>query len=119
MAKEIWARVGCTVTLPKDLLEYKSEEDLQDDFEQAVKSGSFRVDGDTYAITEDLELNIDIRNMGLGCDLSREEPSQELVDKVLAEIVKDVQSGDHTAIEELLKHHSVYALRGYLPEEGI
>lgn len=113
MTKSIWARVGCTVNLPKDVSEYDSAEELENDLEASLKEGNFKVDGDTYVPADECELG------ELSCDVSREEPSQELVDKVLAEVVKDVQSGDHTAIEELLKHHSAYALRGYLPEEGI
>ena len=42
---------------------------------------------------------------------------QKLVDEVLCQIVKDVNKGDLTAIEELLKTVNSAALTGYLPEE--
>jgi hypothetical protein len=41
---------------------------------------------------------------------------QELVDKVIEEIKRDVYSGDLTAIDELLKFIPVQYLKGYLPE---
>jgi hypothetical protein len=43
--------------------------------------------------------------------------SQELVDLVLKQIVADVQSGDLTAIEELLRSVPPETLVNYLPEE--
>jgi len=41
---------------------------------------------------------------------------QEIVDKVLEEIKKDVADGDMTAIEELLKFLPIKNLKDYLPE---
>jgi hypothetical protein len=41
----------------------------------------------------------------------------ELIDKVLQQMKKDVESGDVTSIEELLRHTPEVALAGYLPEE--
>lgn len=41
-----------------------------------------------------------------------------LVDAVLEQIVKDVQAGDLTAIQELLVYCSVDAMKQYLPEEN-
>jgi hypothetical protein len=41
----------------------------------------------------------------------------ELIDKVLQQMKKDVESGDVTSIEELLRHTPEVALTGYLPEE--
>jgi hypothetical protein len=41
----------------------------------------------------------------------------DLIDTVLEQIVKDVQAGDLTAIEELLVYCPVDALKQYLPEE--
>jgi hypothetical protein len=41
----------------------------------------------------------------------------ELIDAVLEQIKQDVQSGDLTSIEELLKSCPAEALSGYLPEE--
>ena len=39
-----------------------------------------------------------------------------LIDKVLAQIKKDVVKGDLTAIEELLKSVPIENLKGFLPE---
>ena len=39
-----------------------------------------------------------------------------LVERVLTQIVKDVESGDLTAIEELLFYCDEEAMRQYLPE---
>lgn len=44
---------------------------------------------------------------------------QELIDKVLDEIKRDVEKGDVTAIDELLKFCPAKNLKAYLPEEGI
>ncbi len=41
----------------------------------------------------------------------------QLIDRVLEQIVKDVQDGDLTAIQELLVYCPVDALKQYLPEE--
>ena len=41
----------------------------------------------------------------------------QLIDTVLEQIVKDVQDGDLTAIQELLVYCPVDALKQYLPEE--
>ena len=41
----------------------------------------------------------------------------DLRDRVLEQIVKDVQAGDLTAIEELLVYCDEDAMRQYLPEE--
>jgi hypothetical protein len=41
----------------------------------------------------------------------------ELIDKVLQQMKEDVESGDVTSIEELLRHTPEVALAGYLPEE--
>lgn len=48
-----------------------------------------------------------------------EGPSQKypsLVDRVIAQIVEDVEIGDYTAIEELLETVDTDVLVGYLPE---
>ena len=48
-----------------------------------------------------------------------EGPSQKypsLIDRVIAQIVEDVDLGDYTAIEELLKTVDTDVLVGYLPE---
>lgn len=45
-----------------------------------------------------------------------EQPSQELIDEVLTEIQKDVNSGDLTAIEGMLQLVPVNVLKDYLPE---
>lgn len=42
---------------------------------------------------------------------------QELIDKVLAQIVQDVRDGDVTAIEEMLKSVSEETLNAFLPED--
>lgn len=42
---------------------------------------------------------------------------QELIDNVLAQIVIDVEAGDLTAIEELLKNVSEEDLKAFLVEE--
>ena len=44
---------------------------------------------------------------------------QELVDQVIEEMRRDFNSGDLTAIDELLKHVDDRWLRGYLPEKGL
>lgn len=46
----------------------------------------------------------------------QEEIKQELIDKCLEEIRKDVAKGDVTAIDELLKFTPTKCLQGYLPE---
>ncbi len=47
----------------------------------------------------------------------QEDIKQELIDKVLEEIKKDVETGDVTAIDELLKCCPVKNLQAYLPEK--
>ena len=47
----------------------------------------------------------------------QEEIKQELIDKCLEEIKKDVAKGDVTAIDELLKFVPTKNLQGYLPEK--
>lgn len=47
----------------------------------------------------------------------RERMKQELIDAVLAQIVRDVEAGDLTAIEELIKAAPLAAAVHYLPEE--
>ena len=42
-----------------------------------------------------------------------------LREQVLNQIVKDVEDGDLTAIEELLVYCEEDAMRQYLPEEGL
>ena len=41
---------------------------------------------------------------------------QELVDKVIEEIKRDIENGDVTALDELLKFVPIEYLKGYLPE---
>ena len=43
----------------------------------------------------------------------------DLCDRVLEQIIKDVQDGDVTAIQELLVYCDEEAMRQYLPEEGL
>lgn len=43
--------------------------------------------------------------------------NQELIDKVLEQIAKDIEDGDLTGIEELLKAVPEANLKAYLPEE--
>lgn len=43
-------------------------------------------------------------------------PRQPVIDAVLDQIRMDVENGDMTAIEELIRHLPLYALQGYLPE---
>ena len=45
--------------------------------------------------------------------------TEELIDAVLAQIVKDVEDKDLTAIQELLLSCPVTALKAYLPEVTI
>ena len=47
----------------------------------------------------------------------RERKKQEVIDAALAQIVRDVEAGDLTAIEELIKATPKHAVVGYLPEE--
>jgi len=42
--------------------------------------------------------------------------NEKLIEKVLNQIVSDVESGDLTSIEELLKFVPVDKLKGFLPE---
>ena len=42
---------------------------------------------------------------------------QQLIDKVLAQIVSDVEAGDLSAIEELIKFLDERYLRSFLSEE--
>lgn len=41
----------------------------------------------------------------------------ELLDKVMAQVVEDVQEGDMTAVEVLLDYIPIEILQSYLPEE--
>lgn len=41
----------------------------------------------------------------------------ELMDRVLAEMKRDIELGDYTAIEELLSSATDKQLEAYLPEE--
>ena len=43
----------------------------------------------------------------------------DLRERVLEQIVKDVNDGDLTALEELLVYCDEEAMRQYLPEEGL
>ena len=43
---------------------------------------------------------------------------QELIDKVLEQVVEDVQHDDLTAIEGMLKSVPEEVLKSFLPEEG-
>lgn len=45
------------------------------------------------------------------------EDDQPLIDKVLDHMKKDIEAGDLTAIDELLKFVPKQYLEGYLPEE--
>lgn len=45
------------------------------------------------------------------------ESKNQLIDKVLKEIVNDVEFGDLTAIEEMLSHLDEDILKAYLPYE--
>ena len=47
------------------------------------------------------------------------ETPSKLIDKVLAQIEKDVNEGDVTSLEELLSYCPKDKLEGYLPEEGL
>lgn len=44
---------------------------------------------------------------------------QKLIDQVLEQIVIDVQAGDLSAIEELIKPIPLSLLEAYLPEENL
>jgi len=41
---------------------------------------------------------------------------QNLIDRVLKQIERDIETGDLTAIEELLRHTPEETLQAYLPE---
>jgi len=43
--------------------------------------------------------------------------NQTLIDRVIIQICEDVENGDVTAIEELLKNVSVTDLEAFLPED--
>lgn len=47
----------------------------------------------------------------------KEQMTENLIDLVLEQISKDIESGDLTAIEELLKAVPEENLKGYLSEE--
>ena len=66
----------------------------------------------TPQVTPDWNTGIYIGNGVVASDLDRE----NLVDAVLDEIVNDVEKGDLTAIEEMLKSVPTKVLEGYLPE---
>ncbi len=42
---------------------------------------------------------------------------QELIDRVIEQIMNDIEDGDITALEEMLKHTPRHILIGFLPEE--
>lgn len=48
---------------------------------------------------------------------NKEDKIQSIVDKCLERIKQDVEAGDLTAIDELLKSVPVEDLKGFLPEE--
>ena len=68
----------------------------------------------TPQVTPDWRTGIYIGNgvVATASDLDRE----NLIDKVLDEIVEDVNKGDLTAIEEMLNSVPTKVLEGYLPE---
>jgi hypothetical protein len=43
--------------------------------------------------------------------------AEALIDSVLAQIVQDVENGDITAIEVLIRHLDAATLQAYLPED--
>ena len=43
----------------------------------------------------------------------------DLIDAVIAQIEQDIEDGDFTAIEELLKSVEPHRLAGFLPEETL
>lgn len=45
--------------------------------------------------------------------------NQELINKVITQIMADIGNGDLTAIEELLKYVPEWILEGFLVEEQI
>lgn len=48
--------------------------------------------------------------------MTTEDSRQRLIDAVLEQIKADVESGDMTAIEELIAHLPADLLMGFLPE---
>jgi len=50
------------------------------------------------------------------CTTQKHLTMQETIDKVIAQIQKDISEGDLTALEELLKSIPVKNLEAYLPE---
>jgi len=56
--------------------------------------------------------------VGIGsCMVLPTDDDQSLVDKVIKHIKKDIEMGDLTAIDELLKFIPVAYLEGFLPEK--
>ena len=41
----------------------------------------------------------------------------QLIDKVIEQITHDIEAGDTTAVDELLRHCPIKALIGYLPDD--
>ena len=66
----------------------------------------------TPQVTPAWNTGIYIGNGVVASELDRE----NLIDEVLDEIVRDVENGDLTAIEEMLRSVPTKVLEGYLPE---
>jgi len=43
---------------------------------------------------------------------------EDLINEVIAQVIKDINADDLTAVEELLRHVSDDILIAFLPEEG-
>jgi hypothetical protein len=92
---------------------------------------TFKVDGEEYDVKEDEMIGYLQKKAGsMPYNAGSSEPDAyngmmfetdpaQLIDAVLEQIQNDIQSGDVTAIEELLKTCPRAALEGYLPEQDM
>ena len=54
---KVWMRLGVLVSLPKSLKDYTTADELIDAVEEAVKSGKFKANGNSYIPYNTLEID--------------------------------------------------------------
>jgi hypothetical protein len=71
-------------------------------------------ENERFETIEEAKKHIDDKEMTIQRTVVKAATSQQLIDKVLDQIVRDVKAGDVTAIEELLTFVPEKYLKGYL-----
>jgi hypothetical protein len=77
----------------------------------------FFINGEIYYRDPEYQFDPYVKEVVAELKAEDKAKKQELVDRVLEEIKRDVAAGDVTAIDELLKFCPKQFLIGYLPEE--